>query len=125
MPTPTELRGLLDAYVGAVNARDARAIAALFAEDGRQADPASSPPNVGREAIAGFFDASIAASEAWTFTATAVHTCANHVAIDFEIALVTGGAAMTIAGIEVFTVGDDGLFTSVNAYWDESDMSFS
>jgi len=31
---------------------------------------------------------------------------------------------MTIDGIEVFEVGDDGLITTVNAYWDESDLTF-
>ena len=63
----------------------------MFAEDGVQADPASNPANVGRAAIAAFFDNGIAASESWTFTAKAVHTCAPNVAIDFEIAVVTGG----------------------------------
>ena len=124
MPTPDELRTLITAYVDAVNSRDADAIAGRFALDAVQADPASNPPNVGREAIRTFFENSIGASESWTFTAKAVHTCADHVAIDFEIALVTGGATMTIDGIEVFDVGDDGLFTTVNAYWDDADLTF-
>ena len=105
--------------------RDPAAIADLFAEDAVQADPASNPPNIGRAAIATFFENSIAASEAWTFTAKAVHTCAAHVAIDFEIAVETGGATMTIDGIEVFTIDDDGLFASVNAYWDDADLTFA
>jgi len=125
MLTPDELRDRVAGYVSAVNSRDASAIAALFAEDAVQADPASSPANVGRAAIRTFFDGSIGASETWTFTATAVHTCGTTAAIDFRIELVTGGSAMSIAGIEVFDVGDDGLFRSVHAYWDESDLTFS
>ena len=125
MPTPDQLRTLIAGYVDTVNARDPEAIAALFTEDAHQADPASNPPNLGRPAIATFFRNSIDASESWTFTAKEVHTCASTVAIDFEIALVTGGAGMTIAGIEIFEVDDDGLFRSVNAYWDESDLTFS
>ena len=31
---------------------------------------------------------------------------------------------MTIDGIEVFTADDDGLFTSVYAYWDDADLTF-
>jgi hypothetical protein len=31
---------------------------------------------------------------------------------------------MTIDGIEVFDVNEDGQFISVDAYWDESDLSF-
>jgi steroid delta-isomerase len=125
MLTPDRLRARIVEYVDAVNARDPQAIAALFSEDAVQADPASNPPNVGRAAIAAFFKAGIGASETWTFTATAVHTCARNVAIDFEISLVTGGSTMTIDGIEVFAADDDGLFTSVHAYWDDADLSFA
>ncbi len=125
MLTPEQLRERIVTYVDAINSRDPEAIAALFTEDGVQADPASNPPNVGRRAIATFFENSIAASEGWTFTAKAVHTCAQHVAIDFEIAVETGGTTMTIDGIEVFTTDTDGRFTSVYAYWDDADLSFA
>jgi steroid Delta-isomerase len=125
MLTPDEQRGCIADYVDAVNARDPQAIADLFTEDGIQADPASNPPNVGREAIATFFEDGIAASENWTYTAKAVHTCADHVAIDFAIVVETGGTAMTIDGIEVFVTDDDGLFTSVHAYWDDADLTIS
>ncbi len=124
MPTPDELRNLIGGYVAAINARQPGAIAALFTEDARQADPASNPPNIGRQAIEDFFRNSIAGSDSWTFTAERIHTCASTVAIDFRIELVSGGAPMSISGIEVFEVNDDGLFTGVNAYWDESDLRF-
>jgi len=124
MPTPDEIRTLIAGYVAAINSRTPEAIAARFTEDARQADPASNPPNIGREAIEGFFRNSIAGSDSWTFTAERIHTCASTAAIDFRIDLVAGGSPMSISGIEVFEVNDDGLFTSVNAYWDESDLSF-
>ena len=53
-----------------------------------------------------------------------MHTCADHVAVDFAIAVETGGTTMTIEGIEVFAIDDDGLFRSVHAYWDDADLSF-
>ena len=124
MLNPDQLRGCIADYVDAVNSRDPQAIADLFTEDAVQADPVSNPPNVGRAAIAAFFEGCIAASEDWTFTARSVHTCADRVAIDFDIVVTTGGSAMTIDGIEVFVVDADGLFTSVQAYWDEADLSF-
>ena len=93
--------------------------------DAFHADPVSNPPNLGRPAIATFFEQGIAASDDWTFAATAVHTCAPSVAVDFAIVVQTGGATMTIEGVEVFVVGDDGRFQSVHAYWDESDLSFT
>ena len=124
MLTPDELRARIATYVDAVNRRGPGAIAELFSEDGVQADPASSPANVGRAAIAEFFANGIAASDSWTFTAKAVHTCAAVVAIDFEISVETGGSTMVIDGIEVFTTDAEGLFTSVYAYWDDADLSF-
>lgn len=124
MLSPDQLRGSIADYVDAVNSRDPQAIADLFAEDAVQADPVSNPPNVGRTAIASFFESGIAASEDWVFTARAVHTCADHVAIDFDIVVTTGGSTMTIDGIEVFVADADGLFTSLQAYWDDADLTF-
>jgi steroid Delta-isomerase len=122
--TPEALRDRIAGYIDAVNSRDPEAIAARFTEDAVHADPVSNPPNLGRAAITTFFRNGIAASDAWMFTAKAVHTCADHVAVDFAIAVETGGATMTIEGIEVFVAGDDGLFRSVHAYWDDADLSF-
>jgi steroid delta-isomerase len=123
MLTPRELRSRMSAYVDAVNGRDPEIIAGLFSEDAVQADPVSNPPNVGRTAITAFFENGIAASDSWTFTAQAVHTCAAHMAIDFRISVETGGTTMTIDGIEVFTIDADGLFTAVHAYWDDADLT--
>lgn len=124
MTDPKHLRALITKYVAAINSRDAEEIGALFSTDAHQADPVSAPPNIGRAAIVTFFENSIAGSDSWTFTAKAVHTCAASVAIDFQIDLVTAGTTMVIDGIEIFEVGDDGLFTTVNAYWDDTDMTF-
>jgi steroid delta-isomerase len=123
--TPEDLRARIGAYVDALNTRDPAVIAALFAEDAVQADPASEPPNVGRAAITAFFEGSVGASDGWTFAAQSVHTCAAQVAIDFRIDVETGGSTMTIEGIEVFTFDDEGLITSVYAYWDAADLTFT
>jgi steroid delta-isomerase len=123
-PRPEELRRGIAAYVDAVNSRQPERIAALFTEDGVQADPASAPANVGRAAITEFFAGSIGASDSWLFTAEAVHTCGDTAAIDFRIDLETAGSPMTIAGIEVFTFDHDGLISSVYAYWDDADLTF-
>ena len=124
MLTGAELRERIVGYVDAVNARDPRAIADRFTEDAVHADPVSNPPNLGRTAIIAFFESGIAASDGWTFEARAVHTCGDHVAIDFAIAVDSGGTTMGIEGIEVFAVADDGLFRSVHAYWDDADLTF-
>jgi ketosteroid isomerase-like protein len=123
--TGPELRERIALYVDAVNARDAQGIAARFTEDAVHADPVSNPPNLGRAGIVTFFEGGIAASDGWTFAAKAIHTCGDHVAVDFSIVVDTGGTTMTIDGIEVFAVDEDGLFRSVHAYWDDADLTFS
>ena len=123
--SPDELRRAVAHYAATVNGRDPAAIAALFTEDGVQADPASSPPNVGRTAIAGFFADGIAASGAWTFEATNLHTCASTVAFEFRIAVSLGEGVMAIGGIEVFQFAEDGRIASAHAYWDDTDVAFA
>jgi steroid delta-isomerase len=122
--TTDQVRERVVDYVQAVNSRDPQAIAARFTEDAVHADPASHPPNLGRAAIVAFFESGIGASDGWTFEAKAVHTCGDHVAVDFAIAVDSGGTSMAIDGIEVFAVDDDGLFRSVHAYWDDADITF-
>jgi steroid delta-isomerase len=122
--TADELRARIADYVRAIDGRDPETIADQFTADAVQADPVSNPANIGRAAIVTFFEGGIAASDAWTFTAKTVHTCGEHVAIDFAIVVETGGSTMTIDGIEVFTFADDGLIASVHAYWDDTDLSF-
>ncbi len=124
MPTPESLLATLESYVAAINSRDASRIAALFTEDAVQADPASQPANIGRAAIETFFINGIGASESWTFTASDVHPCGDHVAFHFAIEVATGGASMTISGIEVFHVTEEGLLASAHAYWGDADMAF-
>jgi steroid Delta-isomerase len=120
-----ELRALVDRYCTAVSSRDAGAVAALFAEDAVQRDPATAPPNVGRDAIRAFFQAAVDASEATEFEALAVHTAGEHVAIDFRVTVTLEGGTMTISGIEVFTVGPGGTIREVTAYWDDADVTFA
>jgi len=124
-PNPDSLRAAVDHYVATINGRDPVAIAALFTEDAVQADPASDPPNVGREAITTFFTNGIAASDGWVFEATDVHTCASTVAIDFTITIALGGGSMVVRGIEVFEATDDCRFSSAHAYWDDADVTFA
>lgn len=124
MPTAEYLRQLVDRYATAITARDVDAVVALFTEDAVQQDPATAPPNVGHEAIRAFLQSAVDASTATAFEALTVHTCGDHVAIDFRVTVTLEAGAMVIQGIEVFTVAEDGLIRSVTAYWDEGDVTF-
>ena len=124
-PAPDRLRVAVEHYVATINGRDPDAIGALFTADAVQADPASGPSNIGREAITRFFSNGIGASEDWVFRAVDVHTCGSTIAIDFVISIDLGEGTMTVSGIEVFEMADDGLFSSAHAYWDDADVTFA
>ena len=123
--TADQLRLAVAHYVTTVNGRDADAIGALFTSDAIQADPASGPSNIGREAITQFFTNGIEASADWTFQAVHIHTCGSTAAIDFGISIKLGEGTMGVSGIEVFEVADNGLFSSAHAYWDDVDVTFT
>jgi ketosteroid isomerase-like protein len=116
---------LVERYAAAVSARDVDAVVSLFAEGAVQRDPATAPPNVGREAIATFLGNGVGASTATLFEPLAVHTAGDHVAIDFKVTVTLGTGTMVIEGIEVFTVDADGLIAGVTAYWDDADVTFA
>jgi len=109
-------------YAATVSSMDADAYAAMFTPDAVQVDPYPSQ-NVGREAIRDFIARSFAACETFHFEVGEVHPVADRVAITFHITLgVAGGATMHIRGVEVFGVTDDGLISSVDAYWGGGDV---
>ena len=56
MATSAEVKALLDRYCAAMSEKDRESWLDCFADDAVQEDPVGAPPNVGRAAIATFFD---------------------------------------------------------------------
>ncbi|MFL6238628.1 MAG: nuclear transport factor 2 family protein [Actinomycetes bacterium] len=54
--TASAIRSTIDAYTKCSTAGDIDGLVSLFTEDARQEDPVGQPPNVGHEAIRGFFE---------------------------------------------------------------------
>jgi steroid delta-isomerase len=125
VPTTEELRQLVDRYCAVTSSGAIDDYVALFAEDAVQLDPASAPPHIGHDAIRAFRQSAVDAAKSMRFEALAVHTAANHVAIDFRVTVELDAGRMIIQGIEVFTVADDGLISAVSAYWDDADITFA
>jgi steroid Delta-isomerase len=123
--TADRLRDVVQLYASVTSSRDADAYAALFTEDASQVDPYPGPPRVGREAIRDFIKSSFEACEAMRFESIEVYPVADRVAFTFHITLhLEGGSTMHIRGVEIFTVTDDGLISSVEAYWGQDDVTF-
>jgi steroid delta-isomerase len=125
MATPEAVRSAAEHYIEALNKRDLDAIVACFAEDAVHRDPATAPPNAGREAIRTFFENALSASDSWTVEPLAILACgrqaALHLAFDVRSGR-SGDTAMTLDVIELLDVGDDGLLTTLAAYWDAQQM---
>ena len=124
MATAEELRQIVDRYCAVTSSREIDGYVDLFTEDAVQHDPVSSPPHVGHDGIRAFRQGAVDACRSMRFEALAVHTAADHAAIDFRVAVELDAGRMIINGIEVFTVADDGRISAVSAYWDDADVVF-
>jgi len=118
-----------DAAVAAVNrylelvaTGTADDVAALYAENATLEDPVGSDVLAGREAIRAFY----ATIEPLTKT-TVLHTVrasGGEAAFHFRIETDTGAGVATMEPLEVMTFSDDGLITSMRAWWSDTDLTF-
>jgi steroid delta-isomerase len=116
--TPEQTRAAVDGYVAAWNKNDRDAFLALWASDAVQIDPVPSPPNVGTDAIAGFWDNAHAMAESIEFEELESIVCGSEAALRFQATARAGGGGMTFGGVDIIAVNDDGKIASLKAYWD-------
>jgi steroid delta-isomerase len=108
------IRNVFRHYVELVTRGDFEAVALLYAEDATVEDPIGSPPHRGRDAIREFYRTS----------AGMVHLdlegrvrVAGREAAAAMIARPTGADGMVIEIVDVMTFNDQGLVTSMRAFW--------
>lgn len=110
----------------AVAAKDKDTWVALFADDGVVEDPVGPSPfdtegrgHRGHEAIAAFWDATIATTERIDFAIEASYAAGDEVA---NVGAITthlpGGARMRVDGVFAYRVGPDGRIRSLRAFWE-------
>ncbi|WP_216917024.1 nuclear transport factor 2 family protein [Nocardia noduli] len=109
-------------FFNASQAADAQAWAQPLAEDAIVYDPVGTPAVLGRtqmrERLSGFLPMFTTFSG---LTPTAAHTCGDSVAVTWQAGgLTTSGRAMNWSGISVLRLGEDGLITEVNNFFDAS-----
>lgn len=110
-------------YLDLVATGTADQIAALFAEDATLEDPVGSDVRSGRAAIREFyatFDTLAKTTELLT-----IRACAGQAAFHFQIVTDTGGMKATMAPMEVMEFDDDGLITSMRAWWSDQDLTLA
>lgn len=119
---PERIRSSVQAYLDRHQAKDARGVAALFATDAEVFDPVDSEPHVGRDAVEAFFAGTHQMAESMIFTLTGpIRVAGNHAAFPFEVHTKFGETELRLQIIDVMDFDDDGLVSTMRAYWSFSD----
>nr|WP_051009370.1 nuclear transport factor 2 family protein [Rhodococcus sp. P14] len=114
------MRATVTAYLSAVANGTADEITALYAPDATVEDPAGSEPKVGHEAIRAFYRA-VENTRNETELLTLRITDAG-AAFHFRVVTETDGQRYEIEPIDVMTFDENGLITSMRAFWAPADM---
>jgi steroid delta-isomerase len=122
MPTKDDVRALLERYCAAMNGREREAWLDCFADDAVQEDPVGTPPNVGRAAIATFFDAN---DVKVTLSVTQDPLVLGHEVIAFfKVTAEIEGQMMTLPRIidHIVLTEDGSRFQSLRAFFDFAEL---
>src|SRR5581483_12233475 len=109
-------------YTKAIETRDRGALLELFTEDAVQIDPYPSAPNVGREAIGGFFDQTWAMTEAMEFIVGKAIVSADRGVFPFTVRSTVGGSQVEVDAIDVVRFAADGRIAELTAFVDYAGM---
>jgi steroid delta-isomerase len=112
--TAEHVRHVFQRYCELVTAGDFEAIALLYAENATVEDPVGSTPHRGRAAIREFYRASSGAVR--LELEGRVRSAGNEGAAAM-VARPAADPSMRVETLDVMTFGDDGLVTSMRAYW--------
>ncbi|APE34526.1 steroid delta-isomerase [Nocardia mangyaensis] len=120
MASADDIRDTVRRYVEAVGSGTAADIVALYREDATVEDPVGSEPHVGHAAIRKFYDVIEPlerSSELFT-----VRVAGDSAAFSFRIVTRFGEQSFTLDPIDVMTFDENGLISSMRAFWSPDDM---
>jgi steroid delta-isomerase len=120
MPSADQIRKAVDTYVQSFNRQDRRAFLSAFAEGVQQIDPVGSPPNVGRDKLAAFWDMLYSGCEKIDFRVRDLFVTGDEAALLFHITQTkkNGGGTVDVDGVDVFQIDDAGQITMIKGYSD-------
>lgn len=117
MPTQEQIEAATDAYVSSFNKQDRDLFLSALADDVTQIDPVGSPPNEGKDALAAFWDGLYRDCERIEFDVPDRFVAGDEAALQFTIVQSRrDGTRLTIDGIDVFRVDDDGKIALIKGY---------
>lgn len=115
---------IVDAYMQAISAGDYAAAANLYADDAKLEDPVGSEVIVGKGAILAFYQGSIGSdgTQLACQRTGPVRYANQELVFPFECLITADGAKMKISIIDHFVLNEDGLITSMRAFWSQDTM---
>ncbi|WP_168698258.1 nuclear transport factor 2 family protein [Gordonia paraffinivorans] len=117
----TDIQALVTGYLTAISTGRSADIAARYAPDARLEDPVGSEPRVGREQIEEFYrglDGVDTSAELIT-----LRTAGSEAAFHFRVTTSLPDRTIVIEPIDVMTFDEDGLITSMRAFWSPADVA--
>ncbi|GAW50739.1 MULTISPECIES: nuclear transport factor 2 family protein [unclassified Nocardioides] len=117
---PERIREVVNRYVELVGSGTSEEIVALYAEGATVEDPVGSEVLSDRDGIRAFY-AGLDGLEKDTRLVT-VRIAGGAAAFHFEVGTHVGEQTYTVTPIDVMTFDDDGLITSMKAFWGDADM---
>lgn len=123
-PSADHIRHVFERYGELLTAGDTDGVVALFAPDARVLDPVTSPAHVGHEAIREFYQTGFDAMGGGIEMKLdgAVRIAGSHGAAAYIARTVNYETVFRTETLDVMTFDDDGLITSMTAYWGGSNF---
>ncbi|TNM36386.1 steroid delta-isomerase [Nocardioides albidus] len=117
----TDIPSTVARYLDLVaNASSGAEIAALYAPDATLEDPVGTPARKGTEEIAAFYE--VLTSRQRSTELLALRVAGDEAAFSFRVVSGTGAERSVIEPIDVMTFSEDGLITSMRAFWSRQDV---
>jgi steroid delta-isomerase len=121
--SPEKIREVIEQYVARVASGTADDVLALYADDATVEDPVGTEVRQGKDALREFY-APLETMQQEGHVVTA-RVAGGQAAFLFELASQVGETTYTLSPIDVMTFDDDGLITSMRAFWGEADLTAS
>ncbi|TAM12622.1 MAG: steroid delta-isomerase [Nevskiaceae bacterium] len=122
MVPAAQMKQAMQAYLDAFNCNDLEALVALYADDATVEDPVGSKPKRGRDEIRAFYAMALKNGAKLALAAPIRGSQGDAAAMAFDVTLASPHGRAVIHVIDVMTFDAQGHFTSMKAYWSQSDM---
>jgi len=121
--SPDRIHAVVDEYVRLVGTGTADEIVALYAEDATVEDPVGTDVRRGHDAIREFYAPLTSMPQETRLFALRI--AGGEAAFHFEVATRADGATYTVSPVDHMVFDDEGLITSMRAFWGDGDLVVS